>query len=149
MRCRLRTEAAMKPFRIFVAAVLVALIRGTTAQAQDKIEKPDLVLGVGGKSSLYYLPLTLAERLGYFKEQGLNVTITDFGGGSKSLQSLIGGSADVVTGAYEHTIPMQSKGQDIAAVIELGRLPRIVLAVRKDHAAQVQSFRELQGMKVC
>ena len=99
----------MKPFRIVVTAVLLALTPGAPALAQDKIEKPDLVLGVGGKSSLYYLPLTLAERLGYFKEQGLNVTITDFGGGSKSLQSLIGGSADVVTGAYEHTIRMQSK----------------------------------------
>jgi len=138
----------MKPFRIFVAAVLLALIPGATAQAQDKIEKPDLVLGVGGKSSLYYLPLTLAERLGYFKEQGLNVTITDFGGGSKSLQSLIGGSADVVTGAYEHTIRMQSKGQDIAAVIELGRFPGMVLAVRKDKAAQVKSFGDLKGMKI-
>ena len=59
---------------------------------------------------MYYLPLTLAERLGYFKEQGLDVTITDFGGGAKSLQSLIGGSADVVTGAYEHTIRMQVEG---------------------------------------
>src|SRR6266403_394598 len=138
----------MKPFRIFVAAVLLALILGASAQANDKIEKPDLVLGVGGKSSLYYLPLTLAERLGYFREQGLNVSITDFGGGSKSLQSLIGGSADVVTGAYEHTIRMQSKGQDIAAVIELGRFPGMVLAVRKDKAAQVKSFGDLKGMKI-
>src|SRR5258705_13653144 len=130
MRCRLRTEAAMKPFRIFVAAVLLALIPGATAQAQDKIEKPDLVLGVGGKSALYYLQLTLAERLGYFKEQGLDVTITDFGGGAKSLQSLIGGSAGVVTGAYEHTIRMQVKGQPIQAVTRMGRFPGFVVALR-------------------
>src|SRR5260221_1446828 len=110
MRCRLRTEAAMKPFRIFVAAVLLALIPGATAQAQDKIEKPDLVLGVGGKSSLYYLPLTLAERLGYFKEQGLNVTITQFGGGSQTLQSLIGGSPRVVPPALQTTPPEQATG---------------------------------------
>src|SRR5258708_14029390 len=144
MRCRLRTEAAMKPFRIFVAAALWALIPGATAQAQDKIEKPDLVLGVGGKSSLYYLPLTLAERLGYFREQGLNVSITDFGGGSKSLQSLIGGSAHVGTGAYEHTIRMQSNGQDIAALIKLGRFPANVTPVRNHKAPQTQAFRSLQ-----
>src|SRR5258706_4911643 len=112
MRCRLRTEAAMKPFRIFVATVLLALALGASAQAQDKIEKPDLVLGVGGKSSLYYLPLTLAERLGYFKEQGLSVTITDFGGGSKSLQSLIVGFAHVGASAYEHSRSMSCKGHD-------------------------------------
>ena len=116
------------------------------AQAQAP-EKPNQ-LGVGGKGLLYYLPLTLTERLGYFKEQGLNVTITDFGGGAKSLQSLIGGSADVVTGAYEHTIRMQVKGQPIVAVIELGRFPGIVLAVRKEKAAQVKSFKDLKGFKI-
>ncbi len=54
----------------------------------------------------------------------------------------------MVTGAYEHTIRMQSKGQDIAAVIELGRFPGMVLAVRKDKAAQVKSFSDLKGMKI-
>ena len=132
------------------AALLVGLALSATqvAHAQSKPEKTDLVLGVGGKGLLYYLPLTLTERLGYFKEQGLNVVITDFGGGAKSLQSLIGGSADVVTGAYEHTIRMQAKGQDIAAVLELGRFPGIVLGVRKDKAAQVKSFKDLKGFKI-
>ncbi len=139
----------MKITRLAAGIIATALLFcGASAQAQDKPEKPDIVLGVGGKSSLYYLPLTLAERLGYFKEQGLNVTITDFGGGSKSLQSLIGGSADVVTGAYEHTIRMQSKGQNIAAVIELGRFPGMVLAVKKSKAAQVKTFGDLKGMKI-
>jgi NitT/TauT family transport system substrate-binding protein len=129
------------------AAAVLALGLATGAQAQAP-EKTDLTLGVGGKGLLYYLPLTLTERLGYFKEEGLNVTITDFGGGSKALQSLIGGSADVVTGAYEHTIRMQAKGQDIVAVLELGRFPGIVLGVRKDKAASVKSFKDLKGMKV-
>lgn len=124
-------------------ALTLAMHQGAGAQ-----EKKDLVLGVGGKGLLYYLPLTLAERLGHFKEQGLNVTITDFGGGAKSLQSLIGGSADLVTGAYEHTIRMQVKGQDVRAVAELGRFPGIVLAVRKDKAANVKSFKDLKGMKI-
>ena len=124
-----------------------ALAFGGNAFAQAP-EKTDLTLGVGGKGLLYYLPLTLAERLGYFKEQGLNITITDFGGGAKSLQSLIGGSADVVTGAYEHTIRMQVKGQPIVEVTELGRFPGIVLAVRKDKAAEVKSFKDLKGMKI-
>lgn len=134
----------MKVTRILCGVLtLFALSSGVHAQ-----EKTDVVLGVGGKGLLYYLPLTLAERLGHFKEQGLNVTITDFGGGAKSLQSLVGGSADVVTGAYEHTIRMQVKGQDIRAVAELGRFPGIVLAVRKDKAASVKSFKDLKGLKI-
>ena len=99
----------MNLFKSALAAAALSIAFAGSAGAQG-VEKKDLTLGVGGKSLLYYLQLTLTERLGYFKEQGLNVTVTDFGGGAKALQSLIGGSADVVTGAYEHTIRMQVKG---------------------------------------
>src|SRR5213080_4057242 len=148
MELNTRGPTPMKTIKIAAGIVAALILSGASAQAQDKIEKPDLVLGVGGKSSLYYLPLTLAERLGYFKEQGLNITITDFGGGTKSLQSLIGGSADVVTGAYEHTIRMQAKGQDITAVIELGRFPGIAVGLRKDKAQRYKSAADLKGAKI-
>lgn len=114
--------------------------------AAQPAEKPQLTLGVGGKPLLYYLPLTIAERKGFFKEEGLDVSINDFGGGSKSLQALVGGSVDAVAGAYEHTIRMQAKGQDIAAVIELGRFPGIVLVAGKDSG--IKSVKDLKGKKV-
>src|SRR5215217_425030 len=125
-----------------IKAVLVTLALASSfagaAHGQGPVatpEKKQLTLAVGGKTALYYLPLTIAERLGYFKEQGLDVSINDFRGGAQSLQALVGGSADVVTGAYEHTIRMQAKGQDVRALIELGRFPGIVLGLRKDRAA--------------
>jgi NitT/TauT family transport system substrate-binding protein len=124
---------------------------GAVALAQAALaapEKKDIVLGVGGKPLLYYLPLTIAEQKGFFKDEGLNVTITDFKGGSQSLQALVGGSADVVTGAYEHTIRMQVKGQDIRALIELGRFPGIVLAVKSALADKVKKPGDLKGMKI-
>jgi NitT/TauT family transport system substrate-binding protein len=117
------------------------------AQAQAP-ERKDIKLGVGGAPALYYLPLAVTERLGYFKEQGLNVEISDFKGGSQSLTALVGGSANVVTGAYEHTIRMQVKGQDILAVIELGRYPGLVVAVKKDRADKIKSAADLKGAKV-
>jgi len=137
----------MNLLRPFVAASL-ALALGTLPALAQAPEKPKLVIGVGGKPLLYYLPLTIAERLGYFKEAGLEVEINDFGGGAKSLQALVGGSVDVVAGAYEHTIRMQAKGQDIRAVIELGRFPGIVLVVKKDKADKVKTAADLKGMKV-
>jgi NitT/TauT family transport system substrate-binding protein len=123
------------------------VLRGSVSAAA-KLEKDKIILGVGGKPLLYYLPLTIAERKGFFEQQGLQVEINDFGGGAKSLQALLGGSVDVVTGAYEHTIRMQAKGQDIRAVVELGRFPGIVLAVKKSLADKVKSPRDLKGMKV-
>ncbi|ODT45891.1 MAG: ABC transporter substrate-binding protein [Methylobacterium sp. SCN 67-24] len=133
--------------RHLIAAGLALAVFSTPAFAQNA-EKPKLTLGVGGKPLLYYLPLTVAEKKGYFKEQGLDVEINDFGGGAKSLQALVGGSVDVVTGAYEHTIRMQAKGQDIRAVIELGRFPGIVIAARKDLAGKVKSAADFKGLKI-
>jgi len=130
-----------------LAALALGLVAIQPARAQA-IEKPDVTLAVGGKSGLYYLPLTITERLGYFKQQGLDVTIDDFAGGAKSLQALLGGSVDVVTGAYEHTIRMQARGQDVKAVLELGRFPGFVLGVRKEKAASVKSFKDLRGFKI-
>lgn len=136
----------MRILKLLAAAAALALLAGPAlAQAP---EKPKIVIGVGGKPLLYYLPLTIAESKGYFKDAGLEVEITDFGGGARALQSLLGGSADVVTGAYEHTIRMQTKGQDVRAVLELGRFPGIVLAVKKEKAGTIKSAADLKGMKI-
>ena len=131
------------------AASLAALGIAAPAFAQaGKPEKTKVTLGVGGKPLLYYLPLTVAERKGLFKEEGLDVEINDFGGGAKSLQSLIGGSVDIVTGAYEHTIRMQAKSQAIQAVCELGRFPAIVIAVKKSLVGQIKSPADFKGKKI-
>jgi NitT/TauT family transport system substrate-binding protein len=137
----------MNTVRTLLATLALALALTGAGHAQG-LEKKSLTLAVGGKTALYYLPLTICERLGYFKEQGLDVTINDFRGGAQSLQALVGGSVDVVTGAYEHTIRMQAKGQDIRAVIELGRFPGIVLGLRKEKAAGYKSAADLKGMKI-
>src|SRR6266545_3663637 len=137
----------MKMGKAVIAVLALALSLSGTAHGQA-VEKKQVTFAVGGKTALYYLPLTICERLGYFKEQGLEVTINDFRGGAQSLQALVGGSVDVVTGAYEHTIRMQAKGQDIRAVIELGRFPGIVVGVRKEKAASYKSAADLKGMKI-
>ena len=137
----------MKPWRLWVGAATMVAVMAGSAQAQAP-EKKDVKLGVGGSNSLYYLPLAITERLGFFKEQGLNVEVSDFKGGSQSLTALVGGSVDVVTGAYEHTIRMQVKGQDVVAAIELGRYPGIVLAVKKDRMDKIKSIADLRGAKI-
>lgn len=118
------------------------------AQAQSKLEKPDVHIAVGGKAAFYYLPLTIAEQLGYFKDEGLNLKISDFRGGSKALAAVVGGSADVVSGAYEHTINLQSKKLYFQAFALEGRLPQIVLGVATAKAKNFHSFKDLKGMKV-
>ena len=128
-------------------AVAMAIVAAGAAHAQN-LEKKRITLAVGGKSLLYYLPLTIAERKGYFKSEGLDVEIVDFPGGAKALQAMVGGSADVVSGAYEHTINMHAKGQPIVGLALQGRYNGIVLGVSKAKAAQYKSAADLKGLKV-
>ena len=88
-------------------------------------EKQKITIAVGGKAALYYLPLSIAERLGYFEDEGLSVEILDFPGGAKSLQAMVGGSADIVSGGYDHTITMQARGQKLTAFVLQGTTPAI------------------------
>src|SRR5512146_1702319 len=96
--------------RSFVAAASSLIALPALVRAQS-LEKPRLTIAVGGKNLLYYLPLTIAETQGFFKAEGLDVTVADFAGGSQALRAVVGGSADVVSGAFEHTLNMQAKGQ--------------------------------------
>lgn len=131
-----------------LAAVLGASLGTVPAVYGQGLEKQRITLAVGGKSLLYYLPLTIAERKGYFKDEGLDVEIVDFPGGAKALQAMVGGSADIVSGAYEHTINMQARGQPTVAVALQGRYNGIVLAVHKSKVAQYKSPKDLKGWKI-
>ena len=109
------------------------------------LEKPRLTIAVGGKNLLYYLPLTVAEQLGYFKAEGLDVTIVDFAGGSRALQAVVGGSADVVSGAFEHTVNMQFKGQRMRAFVLQGAAPQIVLGINPKTMIGYKILADLKG----
>jgi NitT/TauT family transport system substrate-binding protein len=136
----------MKRRDVLMGAGAATLV-GTQAYAQA-LEKPKMTIAVGGKNLLYYLPLTIAEQKGFFKAEGLDVTIVDFAGGARALQAVVGGSADVVSGAFEHTVNMQSKGQRMRAFVLQGRAPQIVLGVNPKTMPNFKSAADLKGKKV-
>jgi NitT/TauT family transport system substrate-binding protein len=133
--------------RSFVIASASTLALPLAAHAQA-LEKPKLTIAVGGKNLLYYLPLTIAENLGYFKAEGLDVTIADFAGGSRALQAVVGGSADVVSGAFEHTLNMQAKGLKLRAFVLQGRAPQVVLGINPKTMSGYKSVADLKGKKI-
>ena len=135
-----------KWIRFALSAAVIAL--SAQAHAQGALEKTKVHIAVGGKAAFYYLPLTIAEQLGYFKAEGLEVTISDFAGGSAALRAVVGGSADVVSGAYEHTISLQGKKQFFQAFVLQGRLPQISLGIATARMAGYKSPKDLKGMKI-
>ncbi len=113
------------------------------ALAQEKVR-----FAVGGKSAVFYLPLSVTERLGYFKDAGLDVEIADVASGGRTLQSIIGGSAEVGIGTFDHTIQMQAKNQPVVALVQYGRYPGFVLAMMAGKADRYKSPADLKGLKI-
>jgi NitT/TauT family transport system substrate-binding protein len=112
-------------------------------------EKTSLTIGIGGVSSqTYFLAVNIARYQGYFKAEGLDAEIIDFASGTKALQAMMGGSADVTAGAYEHTLTMHAKGLDIRSIILFGRYPGNVLGIAKSKLATFKDLRDLKGMTV-
>ena len=128
--------------------MLATQLAAPLAARAQALEKPRLSIAVGGKNLLYYLPLTIAEQRGYFKAEGLDATVVDFAGGSQALRAVVGGSADVVSGAFEHTVNMQNKGQRLRAFALQGRAPQIVLGVNPRTMAGYKTPADLKGKKI-
>src|SRR4051812_50045434 len=99
---------------ILTSAAFIVLL-ATGADAQEKVR-----IAVGGKSAVFYLPLSVAERLGTFKDAGLDVEISDVASGGRTLPSVVGGRAGNGLGPPGHPIPEQSNKHPVGAVLQEG-----------------------------
>ncbi|WP_295959608.1 ABC transporter substrate-binding protein [Rhodoferax sp.] len=137
------------PRRAFVAAALLAAgFHATSTRAQAKLEKSRLTLAVDGEAALYHLPLTIADQLGYFKAEGLEVEISDLVGGMCSPQVMPGSTADVFAGAFENTITSQAKGQMFQSFVLQGRAPQIALGISTHNMPGYRTLADLRGKKI-
>ncbi len=129
------------------AATSGSAVAGTPAAAL-KPEKGKITIAVGGAEQFIYAPISLANQLGYFKDMGLTVEIANFSGGAKAAEALIGGSADMVVGFYDHTIQTQPKGEKLQMVCLYDNFPGIVLEVNSKSADKIKTAADLKGQTV-
>src|SRR5262252_1868248 len=127
--------------------VLLICLSGCS-RPQHAPQMTTIRVAVGGQTQFIYLPLTLADQLGYFKDEGLSVQIADLRGGSEALAALIGGSVDIVAGFYEHTIRARAQGKHLVMFTLFDRYPGMVLMLGKQHLNEVHSIKDLVGKPV-
>jgi NitT/TauT family transport system substrate-binding protein len=127
---------------IFVTALLTTGCSNLKHEAQSGTR---VRLAIGGQGQMVYLPATLADRLGYYKQEGLEITAQDFPGGSKALESLLGGSSDVVCGFYDHTIQLAAEARELQAFVAMVRYPGFVLAVSPSTKKSIRKIEDLKG----
>ncbi|MGF6426174.1 MULTISPECIES: ABC transporter substrate-binding protein [Bradyrhizobium] len=127
-----------------LAGTLLALTLSTgLAAAQSKI-----TIAVGGGACLCYLPTVLAKQLGEYDKAGLAVELVDLKGGSDALKAVLGGSADVVSGYFDHCVNLAAKKQELQAFVVYDRYPGLVLVVSPKHTGEINSIKDLAGKKV-
>jgi len=141
-------EKSMKKYAITAALMLGALTHPAWAEKPAAPEKSKVTIAVGGRATLPYLPITVATHKGFFKDAGLDVEFFDVAGGTRALQSVVGGGADVAAGGYQHTISLQAKGQYISCLGLLIQNIGVALIMRKDLAEKYSSPADLKGLKI-
>ena len=134
--------------RRLLAGVPAALGLAALARAQDAPERTQLRLAVGGKTALNYLPLTLAEQLGYFKAERLEVELQDHAGGVLAQQSMVHGQAEVAAGGFEHSILLRQRGLSCRAFVFLGRAPQLVFGVSTRAFPGFRNVAQLRGRRI-
>ena len=127
---------------------LVVMAALASACAKAPAASNHVRLAIGGQNQMVYLPTTLAQELGFYKAEGLDVELQDFAGGSKALEALVGGSADVVCGFYDHTIQMAAEGRHLVAFVNMLRFPGLVLVTSPQAASSVTKIDDLKGRVV-
>jgi NitT/TauT family transport system substrate-binding protein len=109
-----------------------ALTACQTQSASSAGDADSVSIMVGGLDKVIYLPAELTERLGYFKDEGLDVKLESQPSGANAETALVAGQVDGVVGFYDHTIDLQTKGKCIQSVVQFANVPGEVEVVGKD-----------------
>src|SRR3954447_13532507 len=141
---KISTEETMKTFFGRLAAALLALV----LTAGVAVAQPRIAVAVAGGACLCYLPTVLAKQVGECDKAGLAVELVDLKGGSDALKAVLGGSADVVSGYFDHCVNLAAKKQELQAFVVYDRYPGLVLVVSPSHNNEIKSIKDLAGKKV-
>lgn len=113
-----------------------------------KLEKRTVQIAVSNKAALAYLPLTVADHLGYFAAEGIELDLQEVPSLVRAQQMASAGTADMVTGWVENTLALQPKGQAFQAFVLMGRAPQIALGLSVKTMANAKNLADLAGKKV-
>jgi NitT/TauT family transport system substrate-binding protein len=130
----LRTALARALAATACALACASPARGATIQ-----------LMVGGVEKQIYLPVALADRLGYFREQGLDVQVLSDTSGGHAEDGLLTGSVQGVVGFYDHTIDLQAKGKFVQAVVQFSQAPGEAVVVAARQADVIRTPADFRG----
>lgn len=133
--------------RLLLRTVLtLVVLAGACPTSSLALER--IALAVAGIERIIYLPAALAEQLGYFRQEGLDVEFHNVTSGNEGVDELLTGAAQGVVGFYDHTIDLQAKGKVVTSVVQLGLSPGEGVLTSSTTADRELSAVDFRGKKL-
>lgn len=104
----------MKTMTTCLTAAAAALLLHTGFATAQELERTSFTIGLPVTTSTF-LPLYLAEEEGFFTDEGLEVEIVAFRGGTDLVRGMVAGAVDVGVGALAEVLVGIEAGQEIRA----------------------------------
>jgi NitT/TauT family transport system substrate-binding protein len=118
----------------------------TAAEGEASGDLEPLTFLLTNERSIQYHPIYVAEELGYFEEEGLDVTIEIVDGSSAAMQQLIAGNGDIALPSAPAVVQTVVSGRDVAWFYTYFYQNVFELAASADSG--VQSLEDLRGRAI-
>jgi len=129
--------------RGIIGAVVAALLLASPPLAHAA----DVSIMVGGIDKQIYLPLMLTQRLGYFRDEGIDVELLSEPAGVEAADEMLAGAVQGVVGFYDHNIDLQALGKYTESVVQFGKAPGEVEMVSTKHP-ELRSIADFKGKSI-
>lgn len=111
-----------------------------------KDSKTVVKIATGGHI-VHFLPYDIANHLGYFKDEGLNVETIYVSGGTETATALVSRQVDFSANSIDHAFKLALQGEtDFRMITLMNQTPGMVLLVDARHKDRVKSISDLKGM---
>src|SRR5438552_1087531 len=125
--------------RLSIALLAALLISASGAEAQQTVK-------IGTTPSFVFLPLYVAEQLGYFKAEGITAQFVDFEGGAEVTTAMVGGSIDAGGTMVERPLILAEKGFGAKNLDALETRSPLHVVLRANHPAK--EVKDLKGSRL-
>jgi sulfonate transport system substrate-binding protein len=100
------------------------------------------------RDPIAFLPVRVAQTLGYYEAEGIAVAMSEVAGGAKALEALLGGSVDVAAASMSDVVQIAAEGRDVRGFLVLYTRPSAALAVAPALSGTIRTIRDLKGRTV-
>jgi NitT/TauT family transport system substrate-binding protein len=129
-------------------AVGISGCRSSATEGGDSSTHPQVSIMVGGIDKVIYLPAMLTQKLGYFKDEGVDVSLKSEPSGASAENVLVSGGVQGVVGFYDHTVTLQAQGKCIESVVQFAKVPGEAEVVSTRSASAIHGPADFKGRKL-